>query len=291
MLFTISLVLGQTPAASQPAAAPGAATTAPSQPVPDPAARGPIDRRAVLKQALADFDSAVAKGAHGGPETQTLFRRALSGFESLLRHGTPNGYIYYNIANTHLRLGDVGRAVANYRRAIRLCPGDARIGKNLQVARDLCKTPIPVPAAGALVETIFFWHFDTSLSGRLRFALGAYVLLWFLLGLRLFVFRHAPAMAWTIRVVAVVAVITAASVAWDTVGQRRNIEGVVAADEAVLRKGNGEYYEPLLDRPLSSGVEFRVLESRQDVQQGAWYLIRLRDGKEGWLRADQADVI
>ena len=291
ILFAACLALGQTPASSQPAAAPSAAIVGPSQPLPEPASQGPIDRSVVLKQALADFDSAVARREHGGPESRALFRRALGGFEAILRDGAPNGYIYYNIANAHLRLGDVGRAVANYRRATKLCPGDARIAKNLQVARDLCKTQVPIPAAGALVETVLFWHYDTSLSGRLRVALGAYIVLWLLLALRLFAFRHAPAMAWTIRVVAAVALITAASVAWDAVGQRRNVEGAVVADEAVLRKGNGEYYEPLLDRPLSSGVEFRILESREDVQQGAWYLIRLRDGKEGWLRADEADVI
>lgn len=250
-----------------------------------------VDRSTILRQALADFDSAVAKRDPSGHDAAELFRRALHGFELVLRQGAPNGYIYYNIANSHLRLGDVGRAVVNYRRAMQLCPGDARIRKNLQVARDLCEVRIPVPAAGVLVETVLFWHYDTSASGRLRAALGAYVLFWVLLAFRLFVFRRAPAMAWTIRVVAAVAIITAASVAWDSISQWRNVEGVVVADEAVLRKGNGEYYEPLLDRPLSSGVEFRVLESRQDVQGGAWYLVRLRDGKEGWLRSDQADII
>ncbi len=250
-----------------------------------------VDRQEILKQALADFDAAVEMRNRVGAQAQELFRRSLSGFEMLLRDGPPNGYVYYNIANAHLRLGDIGRAVANYRRALRLCPGDARIRKNLQAARDLCKTPIPVPAAGALVETVLFWHYETSASGRLKTALAAYVVFWALLSLRLFVFRCAPAMTWMIRAVAAVALITAVSVAWDGISQRQNVEGVIVADEAVLRKGNSEYYEPLLDRPLSSGVEFRVLESRQDVQGGAWYLVRLRDGKEGWLRSDQADII
>lgn len=69
------------------------------------------------------------------------------------------------------------------------------------------------------------------------------------------------------------------------------IEGVIIDQEVVLRKGNGEYYEPQLDGSLAEGVEFRFLETRDDVDGVPWYHVRLRDGKTGWLRAGQADVI
>jgi hypothetical protein len=42
---------------------------------------------------------------------------------------------------------------------------------------------------------------------------------------------------------------------------------------------------------LSRGMEFRLLESREDASGTTWYRIELCDGKSGWLRADQADVI
>jgi tetratricopeptide (TPR) repeat protein len=255
------------------------------------ASRTPVDREAVLKQALADYTSAVAVKNRVGPGAQQLFRRALGGFESLQRDGIQNGRLYYDIGNTYLQLSDVGRAIVNYRRALRLAPEDDRIRKNLQRARDLCQLQVPLPATSAVVETLLFWHFDTSLAARLRFTLVVYILLWLLLLARLFILRGVPAFAWTVRVVAAIVLLTGASVAWEIFAQRHQVEGVVVAGEAALRKGNGDYYEPQLDQPLSAGVEFRVLESRQDVQGGAWYLIRLRDGKEGWLRADQADVI
>lgn len=268
-------------------AAPAPGVSAGSLDVPRPSG----DRQEVLKQSLADYAAAVAMKNPSRADAQQLFRRALTGFESLQREGVHNGLLCYDIANTHMQLGDVGRAIVYYRRALRLAPGDERIQKNLHVARDLCQLQIPLPAASAAVETLFFWHFGTSLAARLKVALVLYALFWLLMLVRLMVPQRAPAFEWTVRVFAAVLLILAASVAWETVTQRNQIEGVVVASETALRKGNGDYYEPQLDRPLTAGVEFRVLESRQDVQGAAWYLIRLRDGKEGWLRADQADVI
>ncbi len=49
-----------------------------------PAGNTPQDLRAVLEQALADFDAAVAIKDHTSPKAQRLYARALAGFESLL---------------------------------------------------------------------------------------------------------------------------------------------------------------------------------------------------------------
>ncbi|MBN2564000.1 MAG: hypothetical protein JXQ75_24055 [Phycisphaerae bacterium] len=248
-------------------------------------------RQAVLEQAFADFDQAVAMKDHAGPERQRLYRRALAGFESLLQGGLENGGLYYNVANTYLRLGNVGKAIVNYRRALRLMPGDERIRKNLQSARNLCRVRIPAPATSTFVKTLFFWHFGTSLTARTNVALVGYVLFWGLLLVRQIALRGLPGFAWTIRAVAAVTLILGASVAWDIATQQHLMEGVVIADEVVLRKGNGEYYEPQLEQTLSEGVEFRLIETRNDVEETLWYQVELRDGKRGWLRADQADVI
>ena len=71
----------------------------------------------VLRQALNDFDAAVALKNQSGLEAQRLFREALAKFEALRLGGVENAYLDYNIGNTYLRLGEVGRAVVNYRRA------------------------------------------------------------------------------------------------------------------------------------------------------------------------------
>ncbi len=251
----------------------------------------PPTREAVLRQALADFDAAVALKDRNAAEAERLYRQALAGFETLLQSGVHNGSLYYNLANTYLRLGEVGRAIVNYRRALRWMPGDERVRANLEAARRMCRVRIPPPATSEALATLFFWHVGTSLSARVQVGLAAYVLFWLIMLARLPAGRRAPWLKWPALAAGLLALVLAASVAWDLTTRPYRIEGVVVAESTELRKGNGDYYEPQLEQPLSAGVEFRLHESRPDVDGVQWYFVELPDGKKGWLRADAADII
>jgi tetratricopeptide (TPR) repeat protein len=256
-----------------------------------PQALNPESRRQILQKANADFEAAIAMKNHSSPEARRLYRQALAGFQSLVDSGVHNGKLFYNIANTQLRLGDVGRAVVNYRRAQRLNPGDAQNQKNLEFARSLVEMKFPKPAAGAMIETLFFWHYDTSLAARTRAALFGYALFWTAaLGMRLLP-RRPPGLGWALLAIGLFTVAVGGSAAWQRISANDLVEGVLTTDHVVLRKGNGEYYDPQFDRPLPQGVEFRLRTSRPDVDGAVWYHVELPDGKDGWLRAEQAEII
>ncbi len=258
---------------------------------PDTVADVDGGRREVLRGALVDFETAVAMKNDGSAAARQLYQQAMTGFESLADAGVRSGELHFNIGNTQMRLGRVGKAIVSYRRALRLSPGDARIKKNLQSARKMCEVRIEPRAMSAFAEAFFFWHYGTALATRFRVALIAYVLVWVCLVVRLFVLRRSVAYMWLIRSVVLLALIVGASVAWDMVATAHRIEGVLITDGVVLRKGNGEYYEPQLDRSLGQGVEVRVKTTREDVNGAIWYQVELRDGKEGWLEANQVDII
>jgi tetratricopeptide (TPR) repeat protein len=249
------------------------------------------DKEQTLKLALADYEAAAAMKNNDSPDAQTRFRAALAGFQSLVLANIRSAPLYYNLANTQLSLGDIGRAIVNYRRAARLSPGDENIQRNLQFARKLCEVQIPQSAGDAVIETIFFWHFDTSLATRLKWFLGSYCLVWLLLGLRLFVARRIPTVFWTTVTATLIASASGVSIGWDTYVAANRFEGVVVTKNAVLRKGNGDYYDQELDRALQPGVEFLALETRKDVDGHSWYHIRLEGGKSGWLRDTQVEII
>jgi tetratricopeptide (TPR) repeat protein len=257
----------------------------------EPVAGPVLDARTRLVQAQAAFDEAVAMKNHSSPDAQRLYRQALVGFQSLIEEGFRTAGLYYNVGNTCLRLGDVGRAIVNYRRALRLRPGDENIRKNLQSARNLCELQLPKPAASALAETILFWHYGTSAAARARAGLAAYAAFWLLLLARLVVRRGGAGLRWTAGAAAGLALVLGASAGWDRFAAGGRMEGVITAERAVLRKGNGEYYDPQLDRPLPAGVEVRVMETREDVRGAEWLHVLLTDGKEGWLRAAEVEVI
>ena len=78
-------------------------------------------------------------------------------------------------------------------------------------------------------------------------------------------------------------VILGATVVSDITAAQLWPQGVTTSDGVMVRKGNGDGFDPQFAEPLSQGVEFRVLQRRP-----GWLLIRLGDGKSGWISATQA---
>lgn len=254
----------------------------------------PVDRASAamtLRQALTQYETAVAMKTSTLEESRRLFTEAATGFRGLIDAGYGSAGLHYNLANSLVRLGKLGPAIVNYRRALRLEPGNERIQRNLEFARSRCQTPIPPPALSQFAATVFSWHYHTAFSSRLSLALAGYVAFWLLLVVgRLLRFRAAW-LVWVKWPVAILTVVLLVSIAVDSYHRSHITEGVLTADNVILRKGYGENYDPQLDRPLSEGVEVRIRETRRDVENREWYYVELPDGKSGWLRADQCSII
>ena len=58
----------------------------------------------------------------------------------IVERGHLNGHVFFNLGNTCIRLGELGRAILNYKKASVLLPRDGDLKANLQYARSLPKT-------------------------------------------------------------------------------------------------------------------------------------------------------
>jgi tetratricopeptide (TPR) repeat protein len=85
------------------------------------------------------------------------YDEAAASYEQLLNDGARSPELYYNLGNAHYRMGDVGRAVLGYKRALYLAPRDADARHNLEFA---------LKESDAL-------NIDASLPDRMRSALPA----------------------------------------------------------------------------------------------------------------------
>jgi len=235
---------------------------------------------------LDEADGALREAADAEDPrvAEASYRKAIEAYETLLGSGIRNGKLYYNLGNAYFRVGDLSRAILNYRRALRLMPGNSYIRENLRFARSRVHDKIEMSGKRALLRSLFFWHFDTSLKSRTVAAIGCYVLLWGLLIVGVFLRWHP--LRWAARAAIVLTVALGLSCAVENYTRGRSLEGVVTAEEVVLRKGNGISYEPKYSAPLHSGAEFSIVE-----QRGSWYHIRLSNGKSGWIQASAAEVI
>ena len=237
-----------------------------------------------FSEALRAFDRGNEVRRSDPTEAARAFREAGDKFQWLADSGIENGKLFYNLGNAYLRSDELGSAILNYRRAEKLIPNDGQLEANLKFARSLRKNQIPASGERAFVQTFFAWHYGVPI--RFRYALGvsAYVLFWLLLLARM----YFPAIRWGIAIVPclIVWLTLGGSVLYETTVQPSHLEGVVTAGEVIVRKGNGEGFEPQFEQPLYEGIEFAVIEQRKD-----WIHIRLPDNKAGWIRRSKAELI
>jgi hypothetical protein len=242
-------------------------------------------------------------------EAAILYRKALDRFVSVAQQGrVRNTRLYYNIANTHYRLGDLGKAILYYRRAELLNPADRNLRHNLEFVRSERVDNLPPNQLSRLARVLFFWHYLLSPGARLYLFAAVFaaacavaalvVLAWE--GVRpprerfFFTTRRpghdsptrGPRSLLPVIIAGALAALLLASVVAGEIRLRTLRDGVIVADEVVVRKGDGTAYQPSFVDPLHQGAEFVLLENRS-----GWYYVRFSDGRTGWLPASAAEMI
>ena len=83
-------------------------------------------------------------------------------YEELLSQGNHNAYLYYNLGNTNIRQGHLGKAIHNYLKARQLLPRDKNLEANLNYAIAETVDRLQIPAVRGLSK-LFFWLNDITL--------------------------------------------------------------------------------------------------------------------------------
>jgi tetratricopeptide (TPR) repeat protein len=213
------------------------------------------------------------------------YERALLHYERIVRDdGVQNGRLYYNIGNTYFRLGEVGRAILNYRRAALYIPQDENLEANLEYARSRCIDRIESQESERIFKTLFFLHYDVPFPIKLMVFAASFAALWAIASILLF-FRR-PFLGTLLVISLVVSGLFLVSIVVETVQTARSPAGVVTAREVMARKGDAETYQPSFIEPLHAGTEFVSLEERS-----GWRHIELGDGSRGWIPVTAGELV
>ena len=87
-----------------------------------------------ISSAFAQSDDAFANANQAF--AQGHFKEAISHYEALIRDGQWSANVFYDLGNAYFRIGDFGRAILNYERALALEWHHPEATANLQIARD-----------------------------------------------------------------------------------------------------------------------------------------------------------
>lgn len=248
------------------------------------AAAGAVQDSLLFRQGNAAFRKATNSMAHDPKMAAELFRKALLRYRKLAEEGIDNGKLYYDIGNTYFRLGNLGKAILNYRRAERFIPNDENLRQNLDYALTRRLDKIAPKTEHLLFKTLFFWHYD--LSTRVRSLLFAFFYLSFWLAATLFLWKRKKGLRLLTASTLFCAFLFLASLLVGNFAARRKQEGVITAAQVMARKGDSESYQPSFKEPLHAGTEFNLVENREQ-----WLYIELADGRRCWIPANTAELV
>jgi tetratricopeptide (TPR) repeat protein len=231
------------------------------------------------------FRKAIELDRSSPDSARVYYEEAILNFEAIRKDGgIKNGKLFYDIGNAYFRLGDVGRAILNYKRAELFMPNDPNLEQNLDYARNRRADRIDVRQKEKVLKTLLFIHYDVPPRVKLAVLAIVFAALWVAASVRL-----CLAAAWLKAVIIVSAVaggIFLVSLVADSAALTRNPEGVITADEVVGRMGDAETYQPSFKEPLHSGSEFRLLEKRP-----GWWRIELENGDRTWVPEGSAELV
>ncbi len=221
-----------------------------------------------------DFMSEIARA--NDLYASNNYQQAAESYESLRQRGFNNGYMYYNLGNTYIRLGKTGPAILNYIRAQKLIPRDENLQANLNFAIQQTRDKITLPPLNTLA-TLFFWVNDLSLNENINFAFAVNLAFWLTLTawfyFRTDFLRLARNSIFFLLLLAFVAIEVKLHL------ESNSKTGVVLAKTVAVKSGLDASNITLFE--LHEGALVNITDERQ-----GWVEVQLDSTQKGWIPRD-----
>ena len=228
-------------------------------------------RAALLDEAWKRGNDAYFRGDFAG---------AIAAYEQLDRQNVVSSDLYYNLGVAHFRQGSLGRAIWSFERTLAVDPDDEDARFNLAQARKLAERRVLDKIESAEREALWI---------RIATLLTASTETWIFVGLYLGCFvllflRRRAADDSRAALTAGAAILgTGALLAGVLLLGRMNLDripfGIVLPDMVAVKEGADAAYRTSFE--VHAGLRVRLLDRDQD-----WVRVRLANGLEGWLRAE-----
>jgi len=222
--------------------------------------------------AAGDFSAANKFYAEG------KFVDAAKAYEKILASGAASPNLLFNYGNAEFKSGNLGRAIAAFRRAELLAPRDSEIRANLAFVRNQVQ--------GATVRKSFWqnWLGNLSLNEWTIFAAIAFWLTFLLLAAK----QIRPALATKLKsatwIFAALTIFSGTILGVQAANHFSKQTAVIISAQATAR--TGPFDEAQGAFTLHDGAELSVLDRRDD-----WVQVADGSGKTGWLPVKQVEVL
>lgn len=211
------------------------------------------------------------------------FDEALNAYNQLDQQGYTSFELYYNLGNTHYKLGDLPNAILYYEKAKKINGGDEDLLFNLGLANSKITDKVtPLPTSFQLADLYLSLSTDTwaviSLLGFLAF-LGT-----------LFMFFYSAKVA--LKRIYIIGSITGIIVSiWSFIAASQTIsirskqtEAIVFSPSVTARSAPSESGNKLFI--IHEGLKVEVQETSENYSK-----IKMADGNVGWIKSEALKMI
>lgn len=204
------------------------------------------------------------------------YQEAAEIYQKLVDGGHKNGYLFFNLGNTYLRLGKPGPSILNYIRAKQSLPRDESLDANLRYAILKTQDQLEPPSSSGL-GSLFFWVNNFTQAEHLVFIAFINLIFWLVLG----VWYVRRSEFWNLirKSTLVILLISVLSVGVKIVLKSETTIGIIMAQKIEVKSAKGSDNTTLFQ--LHEGSVVSIIDSDND-----WYQIELNDGKKGWVQKE-----
>lgn len=209
------------------------------------------------------------------------FAQAAETYEAILGRGVASGAVYFNLGNSYYKIGKLGKALVNYERAQRLLPRDADVHFNQRYAHQKIAGTTP-PLSMNFIDRLLLGHINFYSVNEMTAIIFILLIAWggiFNLAFH-FQWNRQSRFILLLIILFLVTIFSAgliAKIAQDT-------------DQAIVIQKAPANFEPrpesTIHYQMPEGVKVKVLK----IENG-WAKIQRGDGKLGWVRIENLEMI
>lgn len=243
-------------------------------------------QRDLLNEATELYTQAQQLSETDVAEANELFMRAATKYQLLVDSGIRNGELYQNLGNAYLQCNQLGMAIANYERALKIDPFDRQLQLNLDYAESKVEGDKSTEHADASSSLFLGQLRDVnnmaiSWIGRdtiLVLLIGASLLISGLLVLREF-YRSVPAIRMAIAPALLMLLATSSLLLSEQAGTE-SAQGIIVDKQVVLRAGDGQQFSEVATISAADGKRVKIIGERS-----GWTQVTIGSDQSGWVPA------
>ncbi|OJV42536.1 MAG: hypothetical protein BGO29_11700 [Bacteroidales bacterium 36-12] len=248
-------------------------------------------RKLIFLTSMLSLTLFVSAGLTNFDEANKLYSEkkyedAAEKYESILKDEGVAPEIYYNLGNTYFKMNELGKAILNYERALRIAPAYEDAKFNLEFANQKVTDRIET-------SEVFFlkkWVRITmkALTTNNWFYLSAFIFIFALISALLFVFgrnKSVRKISFYISFVLIIVSVTFGVFSGMRKNQMIEHQEAIVMDGVVIIKGSPDKSGTDLFQ-LHEGTKVSILSTLGD-----WFEIKLINGSVGWVEMKKIEKI